>query len=472
MSQSSTALLNDPARAWAPFEPTGEDRWDLRRVAHLHRRAGFAAPWAVLQRDLRDGLEASVDRLLDGAPAGADEASSAAAPASDALFDGMAAQLAPSASLARLQGIWLYRMIFTAHPLRERMTLFWHNHFATSNVKVANTALMQRQNDLLRRYALGSFAALLAAIGKDPAMLIWLDSTANRKAHPNENYAREVMELFTLGRGHYSERDLQQAARAFTGWFVLRGRFREVMQQHDQGEKTILGRTGAFDGDAVPAILLEQPACAEFVCTKLVRAFVTETDPITPDLVAPLAAEFRASGYEIRVPVRTILRSAFFHDRAMRRRRVKSPVEHAVGTIRALEIVSPTVQADALAEACTRMGQSLYAPPSVAGWDGGPAWVNSTTMLNRTNLVLGLLSDKDAALGGRCDPAALARKHAGGGAEAGTNFLVDLLVQDGLDRAIRQRVVARALALSHDDPKAALREAATLVLTAPEYQLA
>ncbi|MEA2630779.1 MAG: hypothetical protein QOE66_998 [Chloroflexota bacterium] len=466
---TTSPLLTDPVRAWAPFEPTRDDPWDLARVAHLHRRAGFAAPWGVLERDRRDGLDTSVERLLDGEPATADGRPAASF---DALLDGMARQLADSASLARLQGIWLYRMVFSGHPLRERMTLFWHNHFATSNTKVNNTGLMQRQNDLFRAHALGLFPALLAAIGKDPAMLIWLDASANRKARPNENYAREVMELFTLGRGHYSERDVQEAARAFTGWFVQRDRFRAIAMQHDDGEKTILGHTGRFGGDDIPAILLEQPACAGFLCTKLVRYFLTETDPVTPELVDPLAKEFRASGYEVRVPLRTILRSALFHDRAMRRRRVKCPVEYAVGTIRALEVVKPTVQADALAEACTRMGQGLYAPPSVAGWEWGPAWANSTTLLNRANLSLALLSDEDAALGRRCDPLALARKYDASTPEQGAEFLIDLLVQDAFDRPIRRRVVAKALAKAKDDPGGALREAATLVLTAPEYQLA
>jgi uncharacterized protein (DUF1800 family) len=465
---TTSALLTDPVRAWAPLVPGPADPWDLPRVAHLHRRAGFAAPWAVLQRDLHDGLDRSVDRMLDGEPTTSDGRSAAE---SDALLDGMAAQLAPAASLTRLQGIWLYRMIFTAHPLRERMTVFWHNHFATSNTKVNNTALMQRQNDLLRTHALGRFLPLLAAVAKDPAMLIWLDSTANRKAHPNENFAREVMELFTLGRGRYTERDIQEAARAFTGWFVQGGRFREVAAQHDNGEKAILGHTGRFDGDDIPAILLEQPACAEFLCTKLVRAFVTEIDPVTPELVAPLAEAFRTSGSEIRAPLSMILRSTLFHDPEIRRRRVKSPVEHAVGTIRALEVVRPTVQADALAEACVRMGQALYAPPSVAGWDGGTAWANSTTMLNRTNLILALLGDEDAALGRRLDPAALARKHDATTMEQGAGFLIDLLVQDGFDADLRRRLSAAALAKAKD-PKAALREAATLVLTAPEYQLA
>jgi uncharacterized protein (DUF1800 family) len=462
-------LLGDPTRAWAPFEPTRDDPWDLARVAHLHRRAGFSASWPVLQRDLRDGLEASVERLLEGEAATAENGSN-----SDALFDRMAAQLAPSATLTRLQGIWLYRMVFTAHPLRERMTLFLHNHFATSNTKVNSTALMQRQNDLLRSHALGSFQELLAAVGKDPAMLIWLDSTANRKARPNENYAREVMELFTLGRGHYSEHDVQEAARAFTGWFVQRQRFREIAAQHDDGEKTILGHTGRFDGDDIPAILLGQPACATFLCTKLVRAFITEVDEVSPELVGPLAEQFRTSGYNIRVPVRTILRSSLFHDRLVRRRRVKSPVEHVVGTVRALEILKPTIAADAMAEACARMGQSLFAPPSVAGWEGGPAWGSSTAMLNRTNLVLGLLSDNDPALGGRCDLAALTRRHVGATVEQAARFLIDLLVQDAFDPALGQQVLAKASARGHDDRDRAeaLRAAATLVLTSPEYQLA
>jgi uncharacterized protein (DUF1800 family) len=188
--------------------------------------------------------------------------------------------------------------------------------------------------------------------------------------------------------------------------------------------------------------------------------------------VRPLAEQFRTSGYDIRVPLGTILRSALFHDPQVRRRRVKSPVEHAIGTLRALEIVKPTVQADALAQACGRMGQALYAPPSVAGWEGGTAWANSTTMLNRTNLILGLLSEEDASLGRRLDPAALARKHGATSPEEGAGFLVDLLVQDGFDAELRRRVSAQAQAKAGDDPKAALREAATLVLTAPEYQLA
>jgi uncharacterized protein (DUF1800 family) len=450
-------LLTDPARAWAAYEPNSGDPWDLPKVAHLHRRAGFSAPWAVLRRDAEDGPSASVDRLIAGEPKAAD-----GTPADEfaSLLDAMAARLGPSASLTRLQGIWLFRMIFSPHPLRERMTLFWHNHFATSNAKVNNTGLMQRQNDLLRSHALGSFETLLVAMGRDPAMLVWLDSTVNRKAKPNENYAREVMELFTLGRGRYTEKDIQEAARAFSGSFVVGDQYREVPAQHDEGDKTVLGRTGRFRGDDVARILLDQPVCAEFVCTKLYRHLVDEVEAPSPDLIAPLAEAFRASGHDVKVPVRMILRSRLFYAPEVRRRRVKGPVEFAVGTIRALEVLKPTVQADALAEACGRMGQNLFAPPSVAGWDGGPAWINTTTTLARANFALALLSTTDAAFGKRLNPKALADRHAGPADEEAARFYVDLLVQDAFDQEVRRRVKGDA------------REVATLVLSSPEYQLA
>lgn len=447
----SSPLLSDPSRAWSPYVPTDKDPWDLARVAHLHRRAGFAAPWAVLQRDLKDGPAASIHRLLHGEPVSGD-----GMPASlhAELMDAMDARIGSSGNLVRLQGAWLYRTIFTPHPLRERMTLFWHNHFATSNAKVESTALMQRQNDLLRRHALGDFPTMLSEMSRDPAMLKWLDCTANRKAHPNENYAREVMELFTLGRGKYTEKDIQEAARAFTGTFVQNDQFKAVPKQHDDGEKTVLGKTGRFRGDDVTKILLEQPATAEFLVSKLFRQFVSEVDTPSPALIAPLAEAFRKANYDAAVPVEMILNSTLFHDPALRRKRVKSPVEFAVGTVRALEILSPTVSADAMADATARMGQGLYTPPSVAGWDGGPAWINTTSTLTRSNFILGLVG-KDGGLGGRFDPKALAAKHR---ARQAAGFYVDLLVQDALDAKVRGKITGN--------------EAATLVMTAPEYQLA
>jgi len=418
-------------------------------------------------RDLADGPAAAVDRLLAGSPQSLDGSPAAEF---ESTIDSMAAQLSTSAALADLQAIWLYRMIFTPHPLRERMTLFWHNHFATSIAKVRSARLMQRQNNLFRAHALGDFRKLLSAIGKEPAMLIWLDSTTNRKAKPNENYAREVMELFTLGRGHYTEKDIREAARAFTGWFVINDEFKEVVRQHDGGLKTVLGETGQWEGNDVPAILLKQPACATFLCKKLFRAFVSETHAPLDALLAPLAGAFRESGYQIDVPVRMILRSNLFFDPAVRRRRVKCPVEFAVGTTRALEVLNPTVQASALAAACTRMGQTLMAPPSVAGWAGGAEWITSTAMLARDNLALGLISQQDQALGQRLDPVNLAAKHKFTGRDQRIQFFLDLLAQDAFEPKTRAAIVQAATAKNVDDDTA-IRNAVRLILTAPEYQL-
>ena len=447
MNRSSVRI--DPTAAWSPYDPQTDGAWNLSRVAHLHRRAGFSAPWPVLQRDLKDGPAASIARMLDGEQTTADGQT---ASQHAEFMDAMALRFAAANALPRVQGVWLYRMIFAAHPLQERMTLFWHNHFATSNAKVANTSLMQSQNRLIREHALGDFQTMLRQMARDPAMLAWLDCTANRKAHPNENYAREVMELFTLGRGRYTEIDIQQAARAFTGSFVQNDRFKDVPAQHDDGEKTILGQTGRFKGDDVATILLDQPACAEFLCVKLYRMFVSEVDAPSPELIAPLANAMRKANYDIKQTVATILRSKLFFDEKSRRRRIKSPVELAVGTIRALKILKPTVSSDALNEATIRMGQSLYEPPSVAGWDGGPSWINTTTTLARSNFVLAILG-KDGGLGGRVDPQRLAEKN---GVSDTSAFFVDLLVQDAFDAKIRGRI---------------LGDAATLVLTSPEYQL-
>src|SRR5436309_4226526 len=201
-----------PAAAWAPYEPSAEAPWDLRRVVHLHRRAGFAATWGEVQRDLKDGPHKSVERLLQG------KARAEGVPEG---FEQTAALLADSAASshdpARLKAWWVYRMLFGPDPLAERLTLQWHDHFATSNLKVNDLGAMVRQNETFRRLARGPFGELVKASLHEPALLVWLDAPANRKGHPNENLARETMELFTLGIGHYSEADVKEAARALTG---------------------------------------------------------------------------------------------------------------------------------------------------------------------------------------------------------------------------------------------------------------
>ena len=284
-----------------------------------------------------------------------------------------------------LRGWWLREMVSTPSPLTERMTLFWHNHFVSAQPKVRYTQLMYRQNVLLRKHALGHFDELLHAVAKDPAMLIYLDSATNRRGSPNENFAREVMELFTLGEGHYSEDDIKQAARAFTGWSIDldSGDYMFRRMLHDGGEKTVLGRSGNFDGDAVLDILLAQPATAEFVVRKLWREFVSPQ----PDeaRVRPIAAQFRAGGWNIAQAVRALLLQPEVIARDEDNALVKSPAELVAGLVRQSggELTQPIAAAVALAG----MGQNLFSPPNVRGWPGADAWINTHTLLSRKQFV-------------------------------------------------------------------------------------
>jgi uncharacterized protein (DUF1800 family) len=280
---------------------------------------------------------------------------------------------------------WMREMIETPAPLRERMTLFWHSHFATSQQKVNRSQAMWRQNQLLHGQALGNFRDLLHAVAKDPAMLAYLDGANSRKEAPNENFAREVMELFTLGEasqgGRYSEQDIREAARAFTGWSVDRDdfsfRFRPAF--HDDGNKTILGRSGNFDGDAALDILLEQPAAARFIVGKLWKEFVS---PVPDDAqVDRIAQRFRGSGYDIATAVNELLLTDAFWAESNRGSLVKSPVDLVVGTVRQFDFSYTDVTPFALKAA--QLGQNLLVPPNVKGWPGQNEWVSAITLLER-----------------------------------------------------------------------------------------
>ncbi|EGF31779.1 putative signal peptide protein [Oxalobacteraceae bacterium IMCC9480] len=297
-----------------------------------------------------------------------------------------------------LRGWWLREMLSTPTPLTERMTLFWHNHFTSSQQKVRATQLMYRQNVLLRQQALGNFGTLLHAIARDPAMLLYLDNSSNRKGAPNENFAREVMELFTLGEGHYSEQDVKEAARALTGWSVERdtGEFRARPGAHDDGSKTVLGISGNLDGDAMLDILLAQPACADYLVDKLWREFISPTPD--PREVKRIARQFRDSHYEIKVALRELFLAPAFWDEANRATLIKSPVELVVGTIRQFHFSydDPLPFTFAVGQ----LGQNLFNPPNVKGWPGGDAWINSTTLLARKSVLERLFraTDPQAAM--------------------------------------------------------------------------
>ena len=284
-----------------------------------------------------------------------------------------------------LRGWWLREMVTTSSPLTERMTLFWHNHFVSAQPKVRWAQLMYGQNVLLRRHALGRFDVLLHEVARDPAMLVYLDTALNRRGAPNENFAREVMELFTLGEGRYDESDIKEAARAFTGWsFDPESRqfvFRRLL--HDGGRKTVLGVSGALGGDAVLDILLAQPATAPFIVSKLWREFVSPApDPVR---VAAIAERFRSSGWRIDVAVRSLLVQPEVVQRSEDNALVKSPVEVVVGLVRQSggELTAPVAAAVAVAG----MGQNVFSPPNVRGWPGGEAWINTATLLARKQFI-------------------------------------------------------------------------------------
>lgn len=371
----------NPESAWLPYEPTAEQPWDLRRAAHLFRRAGFGATREELEQSITRSPEEVVDQLLN-AEQPAPFLSEMKLLADSAIATGNARQLS---------AWWVYRLLNTPAQALEKITLFWHGHFATSADKVTDPELMYAQNELLRTHALGDFSQLLLEISRDPAMLVYLDSATNRKAHPNENYAREIMELFCLGEGQYTEHDIRELARCFTGWEIRRGEFRFNRFQHDSGAKSFLGQTGDFSGEDGVRIVLEQKSAPEFLCRKLVRFYGMDEPEPDSALLAPLSALMRESGMQIRPVVRRILSSRFFFSDSSIGRRIRSPVELAIGLLRSLQGSANSFE---LAESLSTLGQGLLYPPSVKGWDGGRAWINSSTLLGRSNLVRRLLTDE------------------------------------------------------------------------------
>ena len=312
----------DPRWAWEPYRPTEQAPWDIKKVGHLYRRASFGAAWTDLENGLKAGPEQTIDLLLKGGPARKE-------------FEDQTAEMARSIARAN-NGQFARASVgipdaFEPAPAGEKLTLFWHNHFATSNVKVNNAGFMLGQYDLLSRHALGSFRTLLQEISKDPAMMVWLDTSLSKKGKPNENYARELMELFSLGIGHYTEHDVREAARAFTGWEIRQGQAAFNPAEHDDGEKTILGDKGKWSGADIVRICLEQASTPYFIAGKIYRFLISETVPATHELLEPLASQFRRSDYDFGALVATMLRSNLFFSPAVYRTRVKSPVDFALG---------------------------------------------------------------------------------------------------------------------------------------------
>ena len=391
---------------------------DEAQARHLLVRTGFAPTQAEVARLVGQGARQAVNDIVVRAqaarPLNAPPAFVAAQPPiPPRLLPSREEQQAARQQQLRegleLKTWWVREMIESPAPLAERMALFWHGHFATSQQKVVRSQAMWRQHEVLRGQALGNFRALLHAVAKDPAMLAYLDGANSRKEAPNENFAREVMELFTLGEasqgGGYTEQDIKEAARAFTGWSIERDdfsfRFRPAF--HDQGAKTVFGRTGNFDGDAVIDLMLDQPGAARFITAKLWKEFVSPVPD--PQQLDAIAAHFRAGGYDIAQVVRELLLSDAFWAESNRGSLVKSPVELVVGTVRQFGF-SYTDAAPFVLKAA-QLGQNLLAPPNVKGWPGYTDWINATTLLERKRFTEQLFRSVDQKMEPRMVAAAL-----------------------------------------------------------------
>jgi uncharacterized protein (DUF1800 family) len=374
------------------------DAWNAEKAAHLLRRAGFGLPRVLAVRLAEMTPADAVDSLLNDDFASADAPCPAFITAPESFLmrrarlaglDDVVRQLATMEErrrereeVAQLQAWWLERMGSARHPLREKMTLFWHGHFATSAQKVRPAWHAWHLNHVLRVNALGNFRDLVINAGKSPSMLHYLDNRTSKKDSPNENWARELMELFTLGAGHYTEDDVQEAARAFTGWSCDHERFVYQEHWHDADQKTFLGRTGNFHGWDIVDIILEQPAAAEFMAKKLWRFFACDEAP--EEIVTALADALRENDYELRPTLRALFLSQAFYQDDVVAAQIKSPAQLVVQLVDDLGLAKPPYAA--MARACAALGQDLFYPPNVKGWDGNRAWINANTLLHRFNL--------------------------------------------------------------------------------------
>jgi uncharacterized protein (DUF1800 family) len=379
------------------------------------------------------------------------------------------------ASMLDLRLWWLNRMRYTAAPLQEKATLFWHGHFATSNQKVNDSYLMWQQNDTLRRYALGKFPDMLKAMSRDPAMIRWLDLGDSRKNHPNENFAREVMELFSLGEGHYTEKDIQESARAFTGYRVNyeKGQFHFQEKDFDSGAKTFFDKTGPWTGDDIIDAIVAQPQCARFIGKKLWVFFVAENP--SEETLGGIAELLISNGYDIGATLSTIFRSAAFYSPKVVHHQIKGPVQWMIQTTKMLEI--PLPDSRVLENSLSALGQVVFAPPNVKGWDGGRSWISASSLLYRYNLAAYLLSGKARILGGGNTKTAVIPLEtiAPGSVRTGSDQLLDHLAfrifnfpLPAKDRATYLTYLEKHSTPYSDDT---VRDLMQIMMSTPDYQM-
>ena len=493
------------------LKPLSSDKWNYEMAAHLLNRAGFGGTPDQIGRLADMSHDAAIASLIDyesipdptlnpdWAHPNPDEvrqlreAIKAAATPEEKRQIQQASDKLEQQRMLELRGWWMQRMARGPRPFQEKMVLFWHGHFATSVEKVRNPYYMWRQNELFRRLATSNWEFLLRETGQDPAMLIWLDQAQSRKQHPNENFAREVMELFALGEGHYTEHDVTEGARALTGWSMDPETQQFIYRPfiHDNGQKTFLGVTGNLNGDDVIAIIVRQPQAARFITAKLWNYFSGQV----PDdaLNDALAAELRVHDNQFKPFLRTLFRSEEFYGQDIVRNQVKSPVQWLIGSVRMLECdLPPTLISWGMLR---QLGQDLFAPPNVKGWDGGITWITTNTLLARYNdaqsLVQGTLPPLHAA--------DLARKQGGANGQrleramqrmrmGGVNVEKILTPDERQDNAIlisslQHRLFQGSLSLNQQEAiqqfldsktkmsDADITEAIRLMMSTPDYQV-
>lgn len=468
----------DARDAFAPYHGL----WDERLAAHLLRRAGFGGTPQEIATAARSNPRDVVESLVHFGTSNLVPPPDVYDPSQE--LSGIRG-LAPADRMATLKTVreesrlsivslqmwWLNRMLTTPAPLQEKMTLFFHGHFTTAAIqKGVWPNYVYNQNQLFRENALGNLRDLTLAVSKDPGMLLYLDNASNNKSHPNENYARELMELFTLGHGNYSEEDIRQSARAFTGWTVNRqtGEFVDNARIHDTGVKTFLSRSGNFDGADIVSIIYQQPAASKFWASTLLNSFVYN-DP-EPQLVEELASVIRKYDFKLAPVMSTLLQSNVFFSQRSYRALVKSPVEFVVGTHKAFAL--PEI--DKIApRALNQMGQILFYPPNVAGWPGGQNWITSQTMIARQNFLAQL--SNSPMMG---DSAWLQEIPVD--ADRASFELIQVLLQGDAPDAARSQLLSYLNGLSTSALKSLgmenfqerVRGAAYLAMAMPAYQLA
>jgi hypothetical protein len=378
---------------------------DIALMAHLMRRAGFGASRGELEARAAKGYAATVEELLHPEQcAPADE---------NILLRYQPGALLPGGMPPMGNINWMFHMVNTQRPLEEKMTLFWHHVFATGNSKVDNYDQLLEQISMFRHMGMGNYRALLLGLAKNPAMIYFLDNNENHKRAVNENWGRELLELFSMGVGNYTEKDVREASRAFTGWTIAPkiprlpyGRFpwqfEYLAEDHDDGEKEFLGHKGRFNGEDIINIVVQQPACHRFIARHLYNFFVADepqvpswsiTPPRDPQAIDTLAKTFKDSGYDLRAVLRVLLNADFFKN--ARFAKIKSPAEMVVSTLRLVggaELPRPNY-GEEVAMQPTYMGQDLLNPPSVEGWHTGKEWINSGSLMSRINFVADMVGN-------------------------------------------------------------------------------